>query len=220
MFKKILSYFYPIKECDVKSAIGQILEINWNNGKLVMDSENANYSYGSLQRILRIGLLEIGFENIREMKSILLLGVAGGSVIKTLIDEIKFAGKITGVEIDSTAIVLAEKYFDIKTSENIEIVEADAKQFVEKSTNQFDLIIVDIFNDTEMPRFLFEEKFVSNVSKSLTKKGKLLFNTMIFEKIHRDRNDAIVKLFDENSIEIKLIPNLEGNNELLIGRKL
>jgi spermidine synthase len=41
----------------------------------------------------------IGYERIRNFESILILGVAGGSVIETLNKEVKFDGKITGVEI-------------------------------------------------------------------------------------------------------------------------
>lgn len=53
------------------------------NGKLVLDSKNTNYSYRNLQRILRTGLKNIGFKKINKMSQILVLGVAGGSVIKT-----------------------------------------------------------------------------------------------------------------------------------------
>lgn len=64
------------------------LEVTWANGELVLDSKNTNYSYGSLQRILRIGLESIGFETVLKSEHILVLGVAGGSVIKTLSEEI------------------------------------------------------------------------------------------------------------------------------------
>jgi hypothetical protein len=69
------------------------IEITWTNGELVLDSENYNYSYGSLQH-LKIGLKSIGFDKIIKMNHVLILGVAGGSV--TLVDEIKFEGRITG----------------------------------------------------------------------------------------------------------------------------
>ena len=55
--------------------------------ELVLDSKNTNYSYGSLQRILRLGLKNIGFDKIVPMDHILVLGVAGGSVIKTLVED-------------------------------------------------------------------------------------------------------------------------------------
>ena len=85
------------------------LEVTWANGELVLDSKNTNYSYGSLQRILRIGLESIGFETVLKSEHILVLGVAGGSVIKTLSEEIGFKGRITGVEIDSEVLIARNK---------------------------------------------------------------------------------------------------------------
>jgi uncharacterized protein YfbU (UPF0304 family) len=59
----------------------------------VLDSENANYSYGSLQRILRLGWIR----KIAVMKFLFWELVA--DVIKTLVDEIKFKGSITGLKL-------------------------------------------------------------------------------------------------------------------------
>ena len=87
------------------------------------------------------------------MESILVLGVAGGSVIKTLVDEIKFKGKITGVEIDPAIIEVANTYFQLNQISNLSIVIDDAFEFVLKTKETYDLIIIDIFQDTEMPNF-------------------------------------------------------------------
>jgi spermidine synthase len=113
MLSKFLSYFIPINVIKKNSSISKTLEVTWNNGELVLDSKNTNYSYGSLQRILKKGLKYIGFERIRKFENILILGVAGGSVIKTLVDEVKFKGKITGVEIDKDVVEIANKYFKL-----------------------------------------------------------------------------------------------------------
>ena len=83
MLNKLLSFIIPITILNQKSSISQSLEVTWMNGKLVLDSKNTNYSYGNLQRILRTGLKNIGFKKINKMSQILVLGVAGGSVIKT-----------------------------------------------------------------------------------------------------------------------------------------
>lgn len=106
--------------------------MTWANGKLVLDSENANYSYSNLQRILRYGLKNIGYDKIVSMNHILVLGVAGGSVIKTLIGEIKYKGNITGVEIDSEISKIANTYFKLDEVKNLEIVIDDAFEFVYK----------------------------------------------------------------------------------------
>lgn len=153
MIKKYLSYILPIKIHQKKSEISKNLEVTWNNGELVLDSENTNYSYGSLQRILRKGLKYIGFKRIQNFDSVLVLGVAGGSVIKTLVDEVKFKGKITGVEIDEEIVKIANSYFKLNEIPNLELVIDDAFEYVLKTKEKYDLIIIDIFQDTTMPTF-------------------------------------------------------------------
>ncbi len=122
MLKKIISYIIPVKIHTRKSALNKAIEVTWANGELVLDSKNTNYSYGSLQRILRLGLKAIGFQKIQAMEHVLVLGVAGGSVIKTLVDEIKCKAKITGVEIDAEMIPIANHYFDLDKIEQLEII--------------------------------------------------------------------------------------------------
>lgn len=146
MLAKFFSYFIPINVVKKNSSVSKTLEVTWNNGELVLDSKNTNYSYGSLQRILRKGLKYIGFDRIRKFENILILGVAGGSVIKTLTNEIKFTGKITGVEIDNEIVEIANKYFKLNEIKNLELIVEDAFEFVLKTKNKYDLIIIDLFH--------------------------------------------------------------------------
>lgn len=219
MFKKWFSYFIPMLVYEKKSALSKNLEVTWNNGELVLDSKNTNYSYGSLQRILRIGLKNIGFERVSKMENILVLGVAGGSVIKTLVNEIKFSGKITGVEIDPEIINLANTYFGLDQIQNLKIVIDDAFEFVLKTKESYDLIIIDIFQDTNMPNFLFEKFFANRLGFILKPNGYLLFNTMILEENHNIRNEKYISEFDTSAFTIRKIPRLEAHNELLVVHK-
>lgn len=216
MFSKFFSFIFPIKVLHQKSEISKSIEITWNNGRLVLDTENTNYSYGSLQRVLRKGLKEIGFEKIREFEKILILGVAGGSVIKTIVNEINFNGKIIGVEIDSEIIDIANEYFELDKIKNLEIKIADAEKFVENHTYIYDLIIIDIFEDCLMPEFLFEETFIENVLKILKKNGYILFNTIANSKIKIDRNKKFIDFLEHKKITINKLSNIEGDNELII----
>ncbi len=219
MLKRLLSFFIPVNIYKKNSAISNKLEVTWNNGQLVLDSKNANYSYGSLQRILRKGLNYIGFERIRQFENVLVLGVAAGSVIKTLAEEIKFKGKITGVEIDPAAIEIANTYFNLNKIENLEIVIADAFEFVLKTREKYDLIIIDIFRDTEMPNFLFEDFFINRVNFLLNINGFILFNTMTLSKEHFERNIHYRTRFDSN-YSVRMYPKVEVHNELFTIKKL
>ena len=219
MLKKIFSYFIPIKIYEVKSALSKSIEVSWANGELVLDSENANYSYGSLQRILRLGLKNIGYSKIVSMNHILVLGVAGGSVIKTLVDEIKYKGLITGVEIDPEIIEVANAYFHLDKIKNLKIVIDDAFEYVLKTKNKYDLIIVDVFQDTSMPAFLFESFFTNRICSLLNDRGFILFNTMILTENQDSRNRKYVSEFYQPQFKIKTIPRVEDHNELIVIEK-
>jgi spermidine synthase len=219
MISKFLSYFIPINVIKKNSSISKTLEVTWNNGELVLDSKNTNYSYGSLQRILKKGLKYIGYERIRKFENILILGVAGGSVIKTLVDEVKFKGKIIGVEIDKDVVEIANKYFKLNEISNLELIIDDAFEFVLKTKDKYDLIIIDIFQDTTMPNFLFEDFFINRINFLLNVDGFILFNTMVINEKNRIRNLDYKKKFDVN-YSIRMYPKVEIHNELFTIKKL
>ena len=219
MIKRLLSYFLPIKVYETPSKTSTNLEVTWNNGYLVLDSKNTNYSFGSLQRALKKGLKYIGYERIRNFESILILGVAGGSVIETLKKEVKFDGKITGVEIDATVVDIANKYFGLSKYDNLEIVIDDAFEFVLKTKDTYDLIIIDIFQDTIMPNFLFEDYFINRINFLLNVNGFILFNTMALKYNDRRRNAIYKSKFDSN-YSVRLYPKIEEHNELFTIKKL
>jgi len=216
MFKKLLSYIIPINILKQKSTISQMLEVTWTDGQLVLDSKNTNYSYGSLQRILRKGLKFIGFDKIRTMNNILVLGVAGGSVIKTMVDEINFEGKITGVEIDKYVITIANEYFHLDQIQNLEIIIDDAFEFVLKTKDKYDLIIIDIFQDSKMPNFLFEAFFIDRICYLLNPKGFVIFNTMILNDKQKQLNLDFFNAFDITLYAVTKLHKMEELNELIV----
>jgi spermidine synthase len=220
MIQKIFSYLIPIKIFRKKSARSKMIEVTWTNGELVLDSENTNYSYGSLQLILRYGLRNIGYKAILGMDHILLLGVAGGSVVKTLVDEIEYKGKITGVEIDSDMIQIANDYFNLNQIKQLEIIIDDAFEFVLKTKQQYNLIIIDIFEDTKMPNFLFERFFSERICSLLKDQGFVLFNTMILDEAHNIRNRKYIAEINAKLYSSKMLPRIEDHNELIIIEKV
>jgi spermidine synthase len=199
--------------------LSKTLEVTWNNGNLVLDSQNANYSFGSLQRILKRGLRFIGFERIKNFKSVLVLGVAGGSVIDTLVNDVKFKGKITGVELDEEVIQLAKTYFNLDSVENLELFVEDAFEFVLKTKEKYDLIIIDVFLDTIMPNFLFEDFFIDRLQFLLNLNGFILFNTMVLNEKDKQRNQVYKEKFT-GDYSIRMYPKVEEHNELFTIKKL
>lgn len=218
LLQKIFSFIYPLKIKSTPSSRSGTLEVTLVNGKLVIDSENANYSYGSLQKVLKKGLLHIGRERLNKLDSILVLGVAGGSVIKTLRDDFKLDAKITGVEIDADVIELANTYFELSKTTGLELITADAFEYVATNNSTYDLIIIDIFNDMQMPSELFESEFWTNTTNIMNKKGLCIFNSIYTSRKNLNRNDELkAKL----TTQFSSLTSIKTNkiNELFILRK-
>jgi spermidine synthase len=128
---------------------------------------------------------------------------------------VKFDGKITGVEIDATVVDIANKYFGLSKYDNLEIVIDDAFEFVLKTKEKYDLIIIDVFQDSKMPHFLFEDFFSKRIGFLLNPSGYILFNTMIHNDMDNIRNKKYSDDFKKRNYSIKLIPRVEQHNELI-----
>ena len=220
MFKKILSYFYPITVYHKASNISKSLEVTLYNGKTLLNTKNTNYSFGSLQTVLKKGLITIGKSEINKMENILVLGVAGGSVVQTLVTDFEFTKNIVGVELDAEIIEIANSYFNLDKIRNFKCVITDAEEFVKTDKNTYNLIIIDIFKDTEMPEFLFEMNFIVSIKQLLNINGYIVFNTMILDGFKNDKINKYLELFNSENFNKKVLKNVERYNDLIIIKRL
>ncbi|WP_060874145.1 spermidine synthase [Myroides odoratus] len=221
MLKKWLSYLTPIPLKKITSKINHKLEITWQNGQLVLDTENTNYSYGQLEQVFKRGLKFIGYQKIRTMQRVLNLGLGAGSTVHLLRNEINFTGSITSVELDQAVIYVARKYFNLDRYQvNHHIVQMDAFEYVLSCQEQYDLLVIDIFQDTHMPSFLFEGYFVQHLEQLLTVNGFIIFNTMILTPEDEVRNQKFKALFDPNRYSVRLMPTTAEHNSIITIKRL
>lgn len=219
MIKRLLSYLVPIKVYETPSNTSTNLEVTWNNGKLVLDSKHTNYSHGSLEKVLKKGMQHIGYSTLKNIKTTLLLGVAGGSAINLLRNEIQNKGTIIGVDIDPKVIDIATTYFNLGEYQNFEMVVQDAQIYIAQNEQKFDFILVDIFEDNVMPNFLFESKFIENVKRAMAKECYILFNFMLLNDIENKLN-AFTASFHAEDYKVTTLVNVEGFNKLVIVNKI
>ena len=172
IWKKWISYLIPQTRF-VPSRINPHLEVGWIEGRKVLDSKHTNYSYGPLQEVLEYGLKKISFQNI---KSVLILGMGAGSVIKSLRNKFNYNHEIVAVELDPIVIQIADEEFDIKSEGNLKIICEDAVGFIAATQQTFDLIIIDVFIDKEVPEKIYLENFWLDIALITNENGKVLFN--------------------------------------------
>lgn len=214
--KGLLSYIYPISKT-FTSAYSGILEITWYNGKKHLNSKNANYSYGSLQRILKFGIDQI---DLSKVNSILVLGMGGGSVIKTLRNDFKFNDNITAVEIDPVIIAIAEQEFGITENENLKIHCKDAFEFIKSNTAVYDLIIVDLFIDLTVPCQFLSIEFWEAVITSKSSKGAIIFNAAVGKTASNLKLESIVSFLKSKIFKVSIHNNVNSTNTVIIASGL
>jgi predicted membrane-bound spermidine synthase len=213
--KKFLSYFWPTTR-RFSSEINGILEVTYINGKKVLDTKNANYSYGSLQKILEFGLKKI---DLKSVENILILGMGGGSVIHSLRNTFKYTKNIVAVEIDPEIIKLAKQEFGISNSENLQIMEGDSFEFVKTSEDKFQLIIIDLFIDLNVPPIFYGKEFCENISKVLDINASIIFNVGVNLEKESGTSEKIIANFG-SGFQVQMHNKVNGTNSLLIGKKL
>ncbi|MBU2940787.1 methyltransferase domain-containing protein [Lacinutrix sp. C3R15] len=215
--KKLLSYIWPLTSNTIDSDTNGKLEIIFYNGKKMLNSKDANYSYGSLQKILEYALSRI---ELKEIKHVLLLGLGGGSVIYSLREKFGFNGHIQAVEIDDKMISIAKNDFNISASQNLTISKYDAYKFVQENNKKQDLIIIDLFINNQVPSQFYSSFFCENVSKLMNKNGYFIFNLGIKGKMSKKTNEVIRFFKNSPDFETSFLKNIEKTNNVIIGKKI
>ena len=121
---------------------------------------------------------------------------------------------ITAVEWDKKIIEIAATEFGIKANQQLEIIHRNAVDFVQESTTKFDLIVVDIFIDNQIPAAIKSSAFQSQLPKISNPKGYLIFNLLNLTKLEEQE---IVRCIQQ-SIDSKIIKVPHHDNRLLIGQ--
>ena len=207
--KYFLSFLYPVTIEKTSSIYNPLLEVKIENGKYVLNAANANYSFGSLHQIF-LNAFKQTKTGEREIKNVLLLGLGGGSVPVILFEEFKLDCKITAVEIDEAVIELSKEFFNMQRFQMLEIICADAFEFVQKCSLKFDLIIVDIFIDNKVPSQFESDEFLFAIKGLMNRKGIIMFNKIIGLENEATPFNLLLKCFENNFTEIKVL-NIYNN---------
>ncbi|MDX5404279.1 MAG: hypothetical protein LPK28_02135 [Bacteroidota bacterium] len=201
VWKKRWSVLYPSLIDKEVGDLGHTLEVRLNNGKVILDTETANYSFGNLHKVFKRAMdIRPIPSHIDQGGEALILGFGAGSIANILEDRLK----ITGVEADRKVIGLYKKWFK---EQAVRLIDMEAKAYLTSTEKRFDVIFVDLFIDTHVAMGTLSGDFIRTVKDHLRPKGCVYWNTMEVSDIQNLKD-----LFQRDFQRIKILEPVQGNH--------
>ncbi len=177
IWKRWVSYIYPLTIA--QAAHPYPLKLSLDKGSFRLDSINANQSNGDLRVAFHQLFLNQKIYN-KSYPKIALLGYGMGSVYELLRDRCTLYQ--TDAYESNTAVVDW-----VQTYLNHEEVNLHSQSAEVISPSVYDMIIVDLFEDTAMPDFVYTLGFWQRLIEMLSPQGVLIWNTFI-------KQDALIDI--------------------------
>lgn len=132
----------------------------------------------------KLGDDELPFWYAREMirltidqqpETVLMLGGGAFTIPQELARELPDA-QIDVVEIDPELEAISKQYFEYESPENVELIFADARAYVEQTDKQYDVVLVDVYGDAEIPFTLMTAEFGQSLGEMVAPDGVAIVN--------------------------------------------
>lgn len=213
--RHLLSYLLPLTR-RIPSDYSGWLEVTIWRGCKVLNTASANYSYGSLQQVLRYGLR---FVPVAEAGApVLVLGLGGGSVLPLLRREQGRTGPITAIELDPAVLQVAAEEFGVQPEPGLQLVCADAFAWLPTApSDHFELVVVDLFLDLKLPAELGEAAFWQQLRRVLRPGGWALCNLLITAEL-RPGGQLLPEFLADSGFALKDM-EVEQNRLLILQRR-
>lgn len=176
-WKKWLSHLVPITLEEAATEQNPALSVVLSKGRVQLLSGDAIYSWDDLYKNFLIAFTQLKVKE-RNSADVLVLGLGLGSIPFMLEKVFQRKYHYTAVEWDETVAHFAMKYTLSRLQSPVEIITADAGIFVETTEEQFDLMMVDIFEDELTPPQFCTVEFLEKCEALLKPGGLLLFNRL------------------------------------------
>jgi len=121
------------------------------------------------------GYLHLPVAVVPDAKRVLVIGLGGATVVKRMWRDYPQMS-IDAVELDPYVVELASTHFALPDDERINVHVGDGRAFLAASSELFDIIIVDAFDDEHVPYPLLTEEFHRLVLDHLSPDGAIAYN--------------------------------------------
>jgi len=209
-WKKVLSYFKEVSLEKTSSLSNPYLEVLLVKGRHQLVTRDAIYSFDDKYENFNQAFKKIDWDRLNGNR-VLVLGLGLGSVILLLEKFFNKQFEYTAVEVDSEICRLCNTYTLQNIDSYVEVVPAEAMRFLATHNEQYDMIIMDIFQSAQIPQKFQSVQFLQLLKTKLSNNGLILYNRMnITDEDVTDNavfSETMEEVFPEMS-EIKVKTNL------------
>lgn len=198
---RLLSFLWPVRMASSRGRHGP-LEVNCENGRLVMNSASANQSFGGLHRVWQRGFRAVRLRE-RKVDRVLLLGLGAGSVVSILRGELGIKAAIVAVDDDAEMLRLAREHFGLGTWADLEVVQDDAFRALDRIAGPFDLIAVDLFIEQDVPQALLDPTVIRRLAERISPYGLLMVNMIGHDRESTGRVEVMEHQLRERFAEVQ-----------------
>ncbi len=180
----LLSYLFPVRLRRLDEG-NEHLELYLANNRLQLGTRDTLYSDGDkyLPAVTAAKHLKPFLPSV---KKVLVLGTGLGSIVQVL-RKYRIHPHYTLVENNKSVLKCAMEFLGRDKMFSARPVCLDAGTFIEKNTDKFDLIFLDVFIGRVVPDFITTQQFFSLCRHSLAPGGRLAFNYMVSDEAEWQR---------------------------------
>ena len=145
-----------------------------------------------------------------EAKKALVLGLGAGAVPLSF----KRSGlSVSVVEINTSALKAATEHFGFEAN-GIDMHIEDARTFVRRCANKFDIAVVDLFLGDNIPDYLLTKEFFADLKRCLTPGGSIVMNAF-FDDNNEDTNKRLLATIGSGFSKL-FLAGLDGGNIFIV----
>jgi spermidine synthase len=122
-------------------------------------------------------------------KRVLLVG-GGALTLPTALTNAFSKLRVDVVELDDALTEIAAQYFNYEPSERLKIITGDGRVFLDSTSEQYDLILIDAFTHTVIPKSLTSMTAIQAFARHLTPNGSVAINII---SSYFGRNAALIQ---------------------------
>ena len=173
-----LSYFFPQTIFRASSKYNHDIRVIEENGKYKLLVNGSRQSGAYIRNLWEQAFRAFHIAPGSSVRSILVLGVAGGTVIH-LLRAMYPNALIVGVDIDDVMLAIGRTYFGLSDMKHVTLVHEDAGRFIADARRRkmrYGGIVVDLFLGRTIPSFVKNPSFLLLLKSIRSQDGWMVMN--------------------------------------------